>query len=65
MTLEFRVGTVSQGSEDSAAMSRIRRDMMPDPDANISLIFAVDSTGINNGVWLLMLCPLAEVVLRA
>ncbi|CAE7252798.1 unnamed protein product [Symbiodinium pilosum] len=28
-------------------------DMMPDPDANISLIFAVDSTGINNGVWLL------------
>ncbi|CAE7272373.1 unnamed protein product [Symbiodinium microadriaticum] len=40
-------------SGDSMEVRRVRRNMSPDPGVNISLIFAVDSTGINNGVWLL------------
>ena len=34
-------------------MRRLRGETMPNYSANVSLIFAVDSTGINNGVWLL------------
>ena len=41
------------GSEDSVEVRQIRRNMSPDPGVSVSLIFAVDSTGINNGVWLL------------
>ncbi|CAE7368030.1 unnamed protein product [Symbiodinium sp. CCMP2456] len=40
-------------SGDSVEVRRVRRNMSQDAVVNISLIFAVDSTGINNGVWLL------------
>lgn len=48
---------------ESERTAQLRRRMSPDPAANISLIFAVDSTGINNGVWLLRNSPWSHVFL--
>jgi len=44
-------------SDEAADIAELRNKMLPEPSANISLIFAVDSTGINNGVWLLKNSP--------
>merc|ERR1719498_1699391 len=49
------LATRSQSVKDSesADSSRLRRHLEVEQSAEISLILAIDSTGVNNGVWLL------------
>lgn len=42
-----------QGPNEPPDLAELRRKVNPDPPVNVSLILAVDSTGINNGVWIL------------
>eukprot|EP00747_Dinoflagellata_sp_TGD_P223469 gnl/TRDRNA2_/TRDRNA2_95028_c0_seq2.p1 gnl/TRDRNA2_/TRDRNA2_95028_c0~~gnl/TRDRNA2_/TRDRNA2_95028_c0_seq2.p1 ORF type:complete len:245 (+),score=45.60 gnl/TRDRNA2_/TRDRNA2_95028_c0_seq2:259-993(+) len=39
--------------DEDDTLAELRSQVHPDPPVEVSLIFAIDSTGINNGVWLL------------
>ncbi|CAE8643482.1 unnamed protein product [Polarella glacialis] len=54
-TAPSRLGPATQA--EAPEFAAVRQRMMPNPAVDVSLIFAVDSTGINNGVWLLKDTP--------
>ncbi|CAE8741807.1 unnamed protein product, partial [Polarella glacialis] len=54
-TAPSRLGPATQS--EAPEIAAVRQRMMPNPAVDVSLIFAVDSTGINNGVWLLKDTP--------